>query len=926
MRENEEIIIEQENFYDKTVELFNEYGNIFPKEVYSIGNNDMDNKKFRENRNTRELISNIIKEKKSPLYILLDNDLQFKFREFNKIFLEPPNYNTLLSKKFIDWLKSNPRINSELIERLNLLCKTINNNNIIEKAIIHLINNTNLSLRKIIQKLSWYGIILKRSFMERFANSYLQDNFSIRFPSGKPKTIEFDLKKLDFSNLLNTELSIKFVEFYNFNRNKGITGKISFANTGRIIRDDFFNWLNSTIDDFYERIKFLEMCETINQEREIPQYILHLLINSNLSQLEVVDEFKRLGLYVSRETVRKIGLENLSKKKYDTEFKRGIKSYKYSEKIDLSQLKYNSLLKPELQQKFREFYSRTGKYANDGRNIRREFMEYLNETVRDFKGLQSLLKLCNDINSNKEIEKFIIAMTLKKPKNNIGNQLSLSQISELIDQFGLNVDRMTVARVALQHIFNNDNVRFSERFPSGGQPDIRYIDFSKLEYNNLLQIKDILKRFYAETNNYPNQGISLTPYFMDWIINNVRDSKKREKILSICNLINNNSEILKLVIDLVINTRLNLEEIRFKIREYGLDVSRGTISRHAQTYIFRDNTDEYNKRFPMDFDKLKGELMHTAVRYLLTDFFNRYYKSIKYYSEIMGFPPSRKRADGIILNLEPYDFLSRRFRDNIAKRYLISEMNLTLLNTLNIQAVQTDLTNDLSIENLDDKIQKYQSPYLLLIIISTNIDDKDRKIPINLSLKSNYIYNVRIIGYSIFSRFIGLEGRYKDIFNKIMEYNNLNNLEGLKSIIEQFTNIQTYNTENLKHDIGSQRFNEIFKDYQPIKDITPKSDSEIFSSFIHFCSNSNLAEKEITRGQDKGRYYIFTSENLNDFKYNIGIDNLSLDYLSNLAKKFNKDKYIFYKPILLYNPTLKKEVKKRVVLINKPFLDRLKFG
>ena len=854
----------------------------------------------------------------SPFDILNDNDLQLKFNEFRKLYSTPVNSETLLAVKFLNWIKYNP----DITQKLTSLCEYINYNDIIEMTILQLISNTDLSISKIIQKLSWCGIELKRTFIDKFARSYLEENFIKRFPLGKKKIAKFKLDQLEFSNVLNAKMSMKFIEFHNIRRKDGFSDKKSYANTGRIIRDDFFNWIINNIREFPERIELLEMCEFINQNREIPQYILYLLVSSNLSQIEVVDEFKKLGLDISRETVRKVGLENFSEENYNKKFGKSVKSYQYDKRIDLSQLTYNSLLNSELNDKFNEFHLTTETYANDGRRIRRDFINFIHNNELDFEKCQFLLELCNNIESNREIERFIIAKIIKESDPKTGSQLSLNQISDLLHEFGLNVDRMTVTRIGLQHVFDNDKKKFSDRFPAGGQKDFRKVAIDHLDYNNILRMVKIFKDYHTETNSHPNHGITITPYFIDWIRNDAKEPDWiKNDILSECDLINKNSEILKLVLDKILNTNLNLEQIYFVIRDYGLRVSRGTISLHAQSYFFKNNKDGYEQRFPQDFYNLEGNLTHTALRYLLTDFFDRNYRDIKYYSEIRIFPPSSKKADGIILNLEPYNFLNRRFKDVNMKRFLNSELNLTMISALNIRVIQVDYTNDTSTENLTDKSEKYQNPYILLNIVDTR--NKNKIIPINFITTSNFTHNVRINVYSIFSDFIVLHGVHKDIFKKIIEYNNSDNLEGLKKIINQFGNIKTHSIYDLKNDIGEQSFNEIFKDYQYNKDISPKNDFKIFSSFIQFCLDVTLGEKEITRGTDKGDYYIFTTEYLDNFRNDIGIIHISLPYLESLAKKFEKGKYIFYKKILLYNFILKKEMNKRVILIDKNFLNKL---
>ena len=89
--------------------------------------------------------------------------------------------------------------------------------------------------------------------------------------------------------------------------------------------------------------------------------------------------------------------------------------------------------------------------------------------------------------------------------------------------------------------------------------------------------------------------------------------------------------------------------------------------------------------------------------------------------------------------------------------------------------------------------------------------------------------------------------------------------------------------------------------------------------------NSNLSDKSITKGKDVGKYYIFKNNDLKIFRQSINISNLTSNQLIQIVNKFiSAKRKIFYKNIQLYNPLKNRMSKRRVLLIDKVFLDNYK--
>ncbi|TKJ20449.1 MAG: hypothetical protein CEE42_14810, partial [Promethearchaeota archaeon Loki_b31] len=210
------------------------------------------------------------------------------------------------------------------------------------------------------------------------------------------------------------------------------------------------------------------------------------------------------------------------------------------------------------------------------------------------------------------------------------------------------------------------------------------------------------------------------------------------------------------IIEDILNSQLTLRRIAEK-----WDVSRTPITRLAKKIC-----PNFRERFPLIGYLLLGTLFHLCINSILTDFFTS--KRIKYFSEVPIFPPSWKRADGFLFNDNEY-------------------INNLMLNfgLKNVIGVQFEFTFDLSEENLLEKILKYQHPNILLLIVGTNWDYSGG-IQYHLKIKNaNILYpqNIKIINPLSFAKIIQLKDQFQDKFRELLEFNNIKNLDNLKSIV-----------------------------------------------------------------------------------------------------------------------------------------------
>lgn len=124
-------------------------------------------------------------------------------------------------------------------------------------------------------------------------------------------------------------------------------------------------------------------------------------------------------------------------------------------KISGTGIKYNNLMDPKIQNTFREYHNEMGKYPNCGRNLKKDFIKWV-EKIEKNPEISDKIK---EIQNNQEISKFI----KDKIKNTNETQYKIKKLTEDI---GIHVSHGTIKKISLEHVYNNDLEKYEKRFLS----------------------------------------------------------------------------------------------------------------------------------------------------------------------------------------------------------------------------------------------------------------------------------------------------------------------------------------------------------------------------------------------------------------------------------------------------------------------------
>ncbi len=234
-------------------------------------------------------------------------------------------------------------------------------------------------------------------------------------------------------------------------------------------------------------------------------------------------------------------------------------------KKELNRFSYPHLRNIELQNAFKNYYTRTGKYPNWSTKITRKFIKWI-ENVENELSQEILKNLCNIINEDFEITTFICEKIKK-------SGLSLTKISKEVKNLGLSISHKTIGKIALEEVFNGNQEEYNRRFSANLDlkrqiETLRGIEFREKDYPNLInpEFKKGAERYINRFRDmeshekYPNIGTKLSNKFIKWIEKNV-PQKDKERIMEICAKIDNNLEIAKFIFDKIQNTDLSLTKI-----------------------------------------------------------------------------------------------------------------------------------------------------------------------------------------------------------------------------------------------------------------------------------------------------------------------------------------------------------------------------
>ncbi len=325
-------------------------------------------------------------------------------------------------------------------------------------------------------------------------------------------------------------------------------------------------------------------------------------------------------------------------------------------------------------------------------------------------------------------------------------------------------------------------------------------------------------------------------------------------------VINDNQEITKFIIDKINNTNLSLRDIAKSIGELGLNNSLQIVKKIAKEIVFYNSETDYNERFyhfdkisddikqliihdilytklplnkiaelrgvafgtvqkisiheikdfkldfvhqerfPKDITTVIGLETHKTINKLITKHFKEKFE-IPYISEPKIYPNSQMGADGFLPNEN--QFLQNLLENLNNELNLMNELSGNFDNSLkNIKGILFDFTSNTSDSNIIDKILKYEAPELFIFIVGTqwykyaNIKELPIEHPKFNLIK--YLDNVKIISHSLFKDLIKIRGKNKELFQKIINANYLQDLEELKKINTSL-DINLNSTEDLRN-------------------------------------------------------------------------------------------------------------------------------
>ena len=260
------------------------------------------------------------------------------------------------------------------------------------------------------------------------------------------------------------------------------------------------------------------------------------------------------------------------------------------------------------------------------------------------------------------------------------------------------------------------------------------------------------------------------------------------------------------IINQIKSTNLSLGEIA---RNCG--VFRKTVSKISRDFVYKNDLEGHKTRFPKDIYFELGTVCHQNINAITTKAVQEN-SNVKYYSE-PNIYPDRRKPDGIILEYDKY--LYKRLTNPTNGKNLADKLKIIPTEIGGIKATQFDYTNDISDENIINKIEKYQSPDTMLLIVGTkwNLYDDVKMLPQDEKIK--YINNIRVISHDLFAELIDFKGENKLIFDNIIKINYNNEIDTLRMLYNlRLSYVNLHDTNELIEDLN--RKNLINKDLKEL--------------------------------------------------------------------------------------------------------------
>ncbi len=650
----------------------------------------------------------------------------------------------------------------------------------------------------------------------------------------------------DYNNLLEERIQNTFRQYYDE------TGK--YANFGRNLKKDFIEWVENAEKD----PEIINRIKDIQNNQEINNFLNDKIQNSGLSQNEIANQLNEIGLYINRRLVGSIslqevykndinahkerwarGLPNDLKERIMERLKEEVEKYNAGTEHDslyriakefpeISKITIDRIAKKKISQ---EIYEKM--WPSTRSTVSPETRERIKESLREEAQKESPRSIRNISRDFPEVSNTYIFELAKytypdrykelwpaiqkipsKIKNEIlktlqnesqkENPRTLRDIHKDFPEVGSDTIKRLAQQAVPKELHDKIWSPLTTEIPKEIALEIIQSLKEEIKKPDHLSLNEIGKKHKVSTEYTRKLAKSTIPkeiYEKTW--------KPYEPITA---------DTKKEIINDIKNTKLNISEIAQKN-----GVSPPSVSSVSQNEVFKDNLDAHRERFPSDENLEIGNYSHLNLNSLLTRAINNIHKQ-KYYTE-PNIYSDKRRPDGLIL--EDNNFIHQRLTNPQTGEYLRDKLELDPKNLDHVKSTQFDFTNDISYENLINKIEKYQSEDTLLVIVGTRWYPYDdiKHLPVDDRIK--YPENVRVISHNLGVVLIGLEGRDKDFYNKIIDFNYNHELDSLKALYNyNLSSINTHSTEELKEDlIQKGLIKEDFYEYFNFEVINKKDDN-----------------------------------------------------------------------------------------------------
>ncbi|KKN06269.1 hypothetical protein LCGC14_1078970, partial [marine sediment metagenome] len=703
--------------------------------------------------------------------------------------------------------------------------------------------NKDISEKKIHNK--WDAIDWKKDSSEKKNDVFLDSRRSEKEKiEDCPKEIVKESNDNEYRYLLERKITDTFISYYSE------TGK--YANYGKNFTKNFIVWVGKNRKD----PEMLDKINKIQNNQEISNFIVDKIQNTSNSQSEIIKSIENIGLHVSHGTIKNLALKEIFDNNLE-QYKERFQSSKYkgispvirnsikSRLIDEVK-KVNPTSLDSLSKEFQVSRTTVNKIAKENINpdlfkkawppalteispkLKDDILKLLDKEIEK-ENPYSLKKISNEFNvsdvylqniaKERYPEQYHIKWpaTLKIPteikqeiiktireESQKENPRTLKEIHETSSGVSYDAIKQLAKKVVSKEIREKIWAPLCKKIPTTITNKIE--DYLKKEiikakphsFNNIGKQFGVSKEYVRKT------AIRIIPqpiYSKVWepSLIELTVGKKKE------------------IINYIQNTNLNLQEIAKKS-----GVHRHTVSYISQKSVFSDDINDHKIRFPKDLDLEIGTYTHKNINSIATIVVNS--SNSKYFSEPKIFPDLRS-SDGIIP--EYNNFLKLRLNDPKIGEYLLKSLEITP-KCKNIKASQFDFTNDISEENVINKIEKYQSPETILFIVGTKWDYFNEVMPLPNNSVIKYPENIKVISNNLFADLIGISGEEREIFDRIIQFNNNKDLDALKTLYNfDLSLVDKYNTSDLKNELIQKKLIQAnFNEYFTFDDINRKEFEE----------------------------------------------------------------------------------------------------